>query len=68
MAIVWQMFVFFVTAISGRPKPELCFFPGRCLPKERYGNSLSGRGSNSQPSNWEADTLLLYYGGRCLGY
>jgi len=34
-----------VTAIGGRPKPELCFLPGRLrwtlLPKERYGNSLS---------------------------
>jgi len=26
------------------------------LPKERYGESLSGCGSNTQPSNWEADT------------
>jgi len=30
-----------VTAIGGRPKPELCFLPGRLkrmlLPKERYG-------------------------------
>ena len=24
------------------------------LPKERYGNLLSGRGSNTQPSMWEA--------------
>jgi len=35
-----------VTAIGGRPKPELCFLPGRLrwtlLPNERYGNSLSG--------------------------
>jgi len=52
--------VFLVTAIGGRPKPEMCFLPGRLrwtlLPKERYGNSLSGCGSNDQPSNWEADT------------
>jgi len=44
-----------VTAIGGRPKPEICFLPGRLgwtlLPKERYGDSLSGRGSNTQPSN-----------------
>jgi len=50
-----------VTAIGGRPKPELCFLPGRLrwtlTPKERYGNSLSGCGSNTQPSDWEADTL-----------
>jgi len=36
-----------VTAIGGRPKPELCFFPGRLrwtlLPKERYGNSLTNK-------------------------
>jgi len=47
-----------VTASSGKPKPELCFFPGRkrcTLPKERYGDSLSGRGSNTQPSDWEAN-------------
>ena len=25
------------------------------LPKERYGDSLSGRGSNTQVSDWEAD-------------
>jgi len=29
------------------------------LPKERYGNSLSGCGSNTQPSNWEADGAML---------
>jgi len=54
-----------VTAIGGRPKPELCSLPGRLrwtlLPKEHYGNSLSGRGSKTQPSNWEADTLPLSY-------
>ena len=27
----------------------------KILPKERYGDSLSGRGSNTQPSDWEAD-------------
>ena len=31
----------------------------RSLPKERYGESLCG--SNTQPSNWEADTLPLGY-------
>jgi len=48
-----------VTEIGGRRMPELCFLPGRLrwtiLPKERYGESLSGRGSNTQPSNCEAD-------------
>jgi len=43
-----------VTAIGDRPKPEICFFPRRLkwtlLPKERYGESLSGRGSNTQPT------------------
>ena len=54
-----------MTALGGRPKPELCFLPGRLrwtlLLKKRYGNSLSGCGSNTQPSNWEADTLPLSY-------
>jgi len=44
-----------MTAIGGRPKPEFCFLLGQLrwtlLPKERCGNSLSGRGSNTQPSN-----------------
>ena len=31
------------------------------LPKERYGDSLSGRGSNTQPSDWEADRLEAYF-------
>jgi len=54
-----------VTAIGGRPKPELCFLPGRLrwtlLPKEHYGNSLSGYGSNTQLYNWGADNLPLSY-------
>ena len=58
-------FEFLVTAVSGRPKPEICPLPGRfgwtLLPKECYGSSLSGRGSTTQPSNWEADTLPLSY-------
>jgi len=29
------------------------------LPKQHYGNSFSGRGSNTQPSNWEANTTVL---------
>jgi len=47
------------TAISGMSMPEMCFLPGQfrwtILPKEHHGNSLSGRGSNAQPSDWEAD-------------
>jgi len=39
--------------ISGRPKPEILFLPGAVrwtpMPKERYGDSLSGRGSNEYP-------------------
>ena len=49
------------TAIGGRPKPELCFLPGRLrwtlLHKERYDNSLSGCGSSTQPSKWETNTI-----------
>jgi len=50
-----------VTAIYDRSKPEICDLPGRLrwtlLPKERHGDSLSGRESNTQPSNWEATPL-----------
>jgi len=31
------------------------------LPKERYGDPLNGRGSNTEPYNWEADTATLSY-------
>ena len=31
------------------------------LPKERYGNSFRGCGSNNQPSYWESDILPLSY-------
>ena len=61
----WKFFflLILVTAIGGRPEPDLCFLPGRwrwtLLPEERYGNSLSVCGSNTQPSNWEADILPL---------
>jgi len=53
----WEGFVLFLilaTAIGSSPKLEICFLPGRLrwtlLPKERYGDSLSGRRSNAQPS------------------
>jgi len=40
----------YLTTIGGRPRPE-CFLSGRLrwtlLPKERYDESLSGRGSNT---------------------
>jgi len=46
------LFYILLTAIGGRPKPELCFLPGRLrwtiLPKERYGNALSGCESKHQ--------------------
>jgi len=60
-----KFFFFFIlmAAIRGRPKPVICFLLGQLgwmlLPKERYGDSLSGCGSNTQPSNWEAATLPL---------
>ena len=54
-----------MAAIGDKSKPELCFLPGwlgwKLLPKERYGDSLSGCEWNSQPSNWELDTLPLSY-------
>jgi len=53
-------FILLMTATSGWPTPEMRFLPEQLrwtlLPKERYGNSLSGRGSNTQASNWEVDT------------
>jgi len=63
LLILKAVYWFLVVAIGGRPKPEICFLLGQLgwmpLPKERYSNSLSGRGSNTQPFNWEADTLPL---------
>jgi len=63
-----HLFLYFilVTVVGGRPKPETYFLPARLrwtllLNKERYGNSLSGRGSNTHPSSWEADPLTLSY-------
>jgi len=64
---LWSTFflLILVTTIGGRQKSELCFLPGwlkwTLLPKERYGNSHSGCGSNTQPSIWESDTLPLNY-------
>jgi len=50
---------------GARPEPGICSLPGRLrwmlLPKERYGDSLGGRGSITQPSNWEVDNLSLSY-------
>jgi len=54
-----------VTTIAGRLKPELWFLPGRLrwthLLKERYDDSLSGCGSNTQPYNWEPIYLNCWY-------
>jgi len=53
------VFIILATVISGMPMPEICFsavqFRRTILPKEHYGDSLSGRGSNAQPSDWEMD-------------
>ena len=52
-------------SLGGRPKPRWCFLSGRlrqmAVTKERYGDSIRGLGSNTQPSSWEADTLLLSF-------
>jgi len=50
----------FVAAIGGRPEFESCFLQERLrltlLLKERYGNSLNGRGMNNQSLIWVVDT------------
>jgi len=52
-----------VTAISGIPTPEICFLPGQfrltILAKVHHGESLSVYELDTQPSNWETDTLPL---------
>jgi len=47
----FRSFFILVTSIGGRPELEICFLPKR--------DSRSGRESNTQPFNWEADTLPL---------
>jgi len=51
--------------MSGMPTPEICFLPGQfrlaILPKEHHGESLIVCELDTQPSNWEADTLPLGY-------
>jgi len=51
-----NFFILLMTATSGWPTPEMRFLPEQLrwtlLPKERNDNSLSGRGSNTQASNW----------------
>ena len=58
-------FLILMTAIGGSPWPEFLLLAGaaevNALAKKRYSNSFSGRGSNSQPSNWWADTLPLTF-------
>jgi len=58
-------FIILATAISGMPTPEICFLPGQfrltILPKDHHGESLSVCELDTQPSNWEADTLPLGY-------
>jgi len=47
------------TANSDKPTPELCFLPGRLrwtiFLKSATAIHSVARGSNTQPSNWEAD-------------
>jgi len=49
------------------PRPEKCQigthqpYYSRYSATQRYSDSLSGCGSNTQPSNWEANTLALRY-------
>jgi len=47
-------FIILATAISGMPTSEICFLPRQVrwtfLPKERYSDSLSGCGPNTQPA------------------
>jgi len=56
------MSFFWVTAIGGLPKPEICFLPRRLgwtlLPKERHGDSVSGCGSHTK---FPIDTWTLYH-------
>ena len=58
-----------VAAIGSRPKSEFCFLPRWLrwvlLPNERYDDSVSGCGSNTQPFSWAADTLALIYHQHC---
>jgi len=66
MFISFSFLFILVTASGGRPKPEFRFLSRQLrsralLLKDRYGVSLSGRGSKIQPSNWEADILPLSY-------
>ena len=62
-----EMFFFIVlaTAISGMPTLQICFLPGKfrltILTREHHGESLSVCELDTQPSNWEADTLPLAY-------
>jgi len=52
-----QFFIILATVISGMPTPEICFSQGQLrarqtiLSKKRYSDSLSGRGSKTQPSS-----------------
>jgi len=57
--------IILATAGSGMPTPDICFLPGplrwTLLPKHRYSDSLSDRGSNTRLHTWEADALRLSY-------
>ena len=68
----YLLFFFWIllTAIGGRPKPELCFLPRRLrwtlLPKKLYGNSLNGCGSNTQRSRHLTTALLPLFCRPCI--
>jgi len=66
--IAWDVpsnafFIILATAISGMPTPEIRFLPGQfrltILPKVHQGESLSVCELDTQPPNWEANTLPL---------
>ena len=60
-----EFFFILATAISGMLTPEICILPGQfrltILPKEHHGESLGVCDLDTQPSNWETDTLPLSY-------
>jgi len=65
MSQINGFFIILATAFSRIPTPEICFLPGQLrrtiLPKEHHGESLSGFELDTQPFDWETDTLSLGY-------
>ena len=54
-------FVILATAISGMPAPEMCILPGQFRLAVLPNESLSVCELDTQPFNWEGDTLSLGY-------